>query len=113
MADVMHIERVVVNLISNGLKYSGADDQVSVSVRLAGHGVVVSVADQGVGIAADELPRVFDRSYRATTSSSTEGLGLGLYISRLIVQAHDGGRIWAESRVGEGSTFCFALPLAS
>ena len=111
MADAPRLERVLVNLLSNGLKYSAACDPVVVSVRVAKREVVVSVADRGVGIPADELPHVFDRSYRASTSSAVEGLGLGLYIARLIVQMH-GGRIWARSKVGAGSSFSFSLPFA-
>ena len=72
---------------------------------------LVSVTDQGVGIAPDELPNLFDRFYRAKATEKTEGLGLGLYISHLIIEAH-GGRIWAESEQGKGSTFHFTLPIA-
>ncbi len=73
--------------------------------------VVISVRDRGVGIPPEELPRIFDRYYRAKTKARAEGLGLGLYITRLIVEAH-GGRIWVESEVGKGSTFSFTLPVA-
>ena len=69
---------------------------------------LLSVQDFGPGIDPEHLPHLFDRFYRASTSSS--GLGLGLYISRILVEAH-GGRIWVESRPGQGSTFTMALPL--
>ena len=69
---------------------------------------LVSVQDSGPGIDPDHLPHLFDRFYRATTRSS--GLGLGLYISRILVEAH-GGRIWVESRPGQGSTYSIGLPL--
>jgi len=72
---------------------------------------LVSVADLGIGIAADELPRLFQRFYRTRETGSTEGLGLGLYITRKLVEAH-GGRIWAESPgPGQGATFYFTLPV--
>jgi signal transduction histidine kinase len=77
--------------------------------RQAGE-VVISVRDRGVGIPPEEQPRIFERYYRARTKAPVEGLGLGLYITRLIVEAH-GGRIWVESEVGKGSTFSFCLPL--
>ena len=72
---------------------------------------VVSVHDEGPGIDPQDLERLFEKYYRARRTGSAEGLGLGLYISRLIVEAH-AGRIWAESEAGKGSTFYFSLPLA-
>ena len=68
------------------------------------------MTDQGVGIPPEDIPHLFQRYYRAQTARKAEGLGLGLYITRLIVEAH-GGRIWVESEVGKGSTFSFSLPL--
>jgi len=68
-----------------------------------------SVSDTGVGIATDKLEAVFVR-FLQVTENDRRGVGLGLYISKAIVQGH-GGRIWAESKVGEGSTFCFTLPI--
>ena len=75
-------------------------------------GVTVCVRDRGVGIPAADVPRVFDRFYRGSGAKEATypGLGLGLYISAEIVRRH-GGRVWAESAEGEGSTFCFRLPL--
>jgi signal transduction histidine kinase len=71
---------------------------------------IVSVSDCGAGIPADELPKLFQRFYRAPGTRAINGLGLGLYNSRLIIESC-GGRIWAESEVGVGSTFRFALPV--
>jgi signal transduction histidine kinase len=69
----------------------------------------VSVIDQGAGIAAEALPHLFERFYRAEQHGSTPGLGLGLYITRMLVEAH-GGRVWVESAPGQGSTFTFSVP---
>jgi two-component system phosphate regulon sensor histidine kinase PhoR len=109
-ADPARLDRVLENLLSNALKYSG-DKGVTIEVRREGTDAVVSVRDQGVGIAAEELPRLFQRFYRATTAGSVKGLGLGLYHARLIVEEH-GGRIWVESVPGEGTACHFALALA-
>jgi two-component system phosphate regulon sensor histidine kinase PhoR len=73
--------------------------------------VVISVQDSGVGIPADDLPRIFERFYKADRARSGGGTGLGLAIAKHIVQGH-GGRIWAESIEGQGSTFSFTLPVA-
>jgi signal transduction histidine kinase len=108
--DRERIERVIGNLVTNAFKYSPPTAPVVVRVERREGTVVFSVSDRGVGIPPDELPHVFERLYRARTGKAAEGLGLGLYISRLIVEAH-GGHIWAESRPGEGSTFSFSLPI--
>ncbi|HEV8635466.1 MAG TPA: ATP-binding protein [Chloroflexota bacterium] len=110
-ADPERLERVLTNFVTNALKYSAPGTPVVVGVERSGDEAVVSVTDQGVGIPPDELPRVFERFTRGHGGQEADaaGLGLGLYIARLIVEAH-GGRIWAESEVGKGSTFGFALP---
>lgn len=112
-ADPGQVERVVVNLIGNAVKYSEADSPIEVSVRHDAGEVIVSVSDRGVGIPPEELPTVFERYVRLKSAAGkkTGGLGLGLYIARLIVEAH-GGRIWAESEPGKGSSFSFTLPVA-
>jgi signal transduction histidine kinase len=110
LADPNRLERILINLLSNALKYSPPESPVRVRAARAGDEMVVSVVDEGVGIPAEEQVRIFDRFYRVAGSRRSEGLGLGLHITRLLVQAH-GGRIWVESRVGEGSTFSFTLPV--
>ncbi len=111
-ADPDRLERILTNLVSNALKYSDGDTPVVVSAAERAGEVAVSVADQGPGIAPEELPHLFERYYRARQGQKRrEGLGLGLYITRGLVEAH-GGRIWVESRPGEGSTFSFTLPVA-
>lgn len=110
-ADPDRIERAIVNLLTNALKYSPPDSPVAVRMAHGDGEAVVSVSDQGVGIPPEELPRLFQRFYRTETTKKIGGLGLGLYITRLIAEAH-GGRVWVESEVGKGSTFYLSLPLA-
>jgi PAS domain S-box-containing protein len=111
LADPNRLDRIVTNLASNALKYSAPGTDVRIcAVRTAGE-VEVSVKDSGVGIAPDDLPHVFDRHFRARSARTHEGLGLGLYITRMLVLAH-GGSIRVESTPGGGSTFSFTLPAA-
>lgn len=109
-ADAARIERVLMNLLQNALKYSAAGAPVELEVRQAADEVVVSVIDHGAGIPVDLLPRLFQRFSRIRrVEADPGGFGLGLYIARLIVEAH-GGRVWAESAVGSGSRIGFSLP---
>ncbi len=103
------LAQVLDNLLSNAVKYSRAGSEIVVRVETIGNEARVSVVDQGDGIPAETLPRLFERYYRADRSGISSGLGLGLYIARMLVEAH-GGRIWAESAPGPGSTFTVALP---
>ena len=109
-ADPDRLDRILTNLISNAIKYS--DDQVRVEVSGNGDEVRISVVDRGQGIHPDDLPHIFERYWRSKHTQRKEGLGLGLYIARMLVEAH-GGRIWAETELGKGSTFTFTLPAAS
>jgi len=110
-ADPPRLERILVNLITNALKYSPAESEAVLSAAMVDGQVQVTVADHGPGIAQDELDRVFERFYRSPTATRKEGLGLGLYITRLLVEAH-GGSIRVESEVGRGSAFHVLLPCA-
>jgi signal transduction histidine kinase len=107
--DPHRFERILVNLLSNALKYSPAPVSVVLGAALQGREIVVSVSDSGPGIAAEDLPRIFEKYYRTSAARTKEGLGLGLYATRLLVQEH-GGRVWVESVLGEGTTFHVALP---
>jgi len=109
-ADPDRLERILLNLLSNALKYSAKETQVTVGAMVVDGAVEVVVADRGVGIAPEDLAHIFERFYRAR-GAGAEGLGLGLYIAKMLVEAH-GGRIWAESELGRGSTFHFTLPVA-
>lgn len=112
LADPDRLDRILSNLIGNALKYSEPGTPVMVTLAPAGREVVTSVADQGVGIPEEELSHLFERYFRARdTRRRKEGLGLGLYITKGLVEAH-GGRIWVESKLGKGSTFSFTLPFA-
>ncbi len=112
MADPRRIRQVLHNLLENAIKYS-KNGQITVSCEVEADHVVIGVADQGEGIPAEYLDQVFERFFQVDGASTRRvgGSGLGLSISRGIVQAH-GGRIWVESGVGQGSTFRFTLPLA-
>lgn len=112
-ADPDRIEQVITNLLDNALKYSPAGTTITLSVRIADREVVVGVSDQGIGIPEEHQPHVFEKFHRVQDERSrhVQGTGLGLYLCRKIVEAH-GGRIWLESKPGQGSTFLFSLPLA-
>jgi signal transduction histidine kinase len=111
-ADPVRIAQVVGNLSGNALKYSEPGSAVQVEVRRVASELCVGVTNRGAGISAEELPNLFQRHYRTASARSgpARGLGLGLYISKAFVEAH-GGRIWAESRPGETTTFQFTLPV--
>jgi PAS domain S-box-containing protein len=109
--DEQRILQVLSNMIGNALKFTSRGGTVRLEVADLGDLVRFSVHDTGVGIAAEEMPRVFDRFWQADQRASVRGSGLGLSIAKGIIDAH-GGRIWAESQVGAGSTFIFTLPAA-
>ncbi|HEV2721030.1 MAG TPA: ATP-binding protein [Thermoanaerobaculia bacterium] len=111
MADPTRAVQILTNLLTNARTVS---DDVRVQWRRDGHQARIDVIDRGPGIAADQLPHLFERFYRVDPSRSrrTGGAGLGLSIVKQLVEAQ-GGRVWAESAPGEGSTFSFTLPLAS
>jgi len=110
-ADAARLERIFTNLLSNALKYSDPGTPVQVCVQPMSGEVSIAVKDQGQGIAPKDMPHLFEKFYRAGSSRKAEGIGLGLYVTKLMVEAH-GGRIRVESEVGKGSTFSFTLPVA-
>jgi two-component system phosphate regulon sensor histidine kinase PhoR len=108
-ADRARLEQVLVNLIHNAVKFTRRGGSVTLSAKAEDGAVLFVVSDTGVGIPTDDLTRIFERFYRVEKSRTGSGTGLGLSIAKHIVEAH-GGRIWAESREGEGSTFHFSIP---
>ena len=108
-ADPDRLERILTNLLSNALKYSPADSTVDVSLKGANQHVELIVADRGPGISPEDVPHLFSRFFRSQSAQGHDSLGLGLYITRLLVQAH-GGQVWVESKVGQGSAFHITLP---
>ena len=111
--DRLRIRQLIENLIDNAVKYSPAGGDVRVRVWTENGEAHLTVSDEGIGIPRADLPAIFDRFQRGTNVDDRRftGLGLGLYICRGIAEAH-GGRLWALSQPGRGSTFHVVLPLA-
>ena len=110
-ADERKVKQVLLNLLSNALKFTPEGGQVDVRARMHNGETEISVTDTGVGIAPEDQEVVFEEFRQVgTASKKVEGTGLGLAISRKFIELH-GGRIWVESQVGLGSTFAFTLPL--
>jgi signal transduction histidine kinase len=111
-ADPLRMEQVLGNLLSNAAKYGQPGTEIAIGLDRRGDEIEISVTNHGCGIPSDEIPRLFDRFYRSKSQSRTNlpGLGLGLYISKGLVEAH-GGRISVESMTGETTTFRFTLPV--
>jgi two-component system, NtrC family, sensor histidine kinase KinB len=109
-ADRVSVERILTNLLTNAFKYSPADSPVKVAAQAVGDEMRISVQDRGKGIAPEDQPLLFQRFFRAGNSGGKKGIGLGLYITRRLVEAH-GGRVWVESEPGKGSIFTISLPL--
>ena len=109
-ADRNRIEQVLINLVSNAIKYSPDSDKVVINIERTKDGVKIAVTDFGIGIPGNKIPFLFDRFYRVDDASQRyAGLGLGLYISSEIVKRHN-SHIYIESEEGKGSTFWFLLP---
>lgn len=110
--DRVRIEQVITNLLANGIKYSPGAKDISISLHLTHLHAVVNITDKGIGIAREHLEKIFKRFYRIQESSNQfGGMGLGLFISYQIIQAHK-GTIWVDSELNKGSVFSFSLPLA-
>jgi signal transduction histidine kinase len=110
--DRPHLERAVLNLFGNAIKFTPGGGRVTVSTRMEGRCAVVAVSDTGPGIAPEDLDDIFKKYRRAPAAGRVEGTGLGLFIARTVIQAHRGD-IRVETAVGEGSTFTVVLPLDS
>jgi PAS domain S-box-containing protein len=111
MADKEKIMQVMNNYLSNAVKYSGGNKLIVIETAVGDGFVTAAVTDRGKGIPVKELPYVFNRFYRAEKTRDLEGLGIGLFLCRQIIEAHH-GRTWVESVEGKGSSFYFSLPVA-
>jgi signal transduction histidine kinase len=110
IGDEERLVQVLANLLGNALRFTERDGNVRVAARRHAASIEFSVRDTGAGIPATELPRIFERYWTVRRNAPKGGTGLGLAIARGIVEAH-GGRLWAESAVGAGSTFRFTVPV--
>ena len=108
--DEDRLGQVFFNIMENACKYSPSDSRVTIKMALEGNFVCVYIKDQGMGIPEDEIPFIFEQFYRAKNGRDVKGMGIGLYISRDIVEKHK-GRIDVESKIGEGTTFKIILPI--
>jgi len=111
-ADKNALMRVLTNLIHNAVKFTSERGKIRVEAKKAGKLVQVSVSDNGIGIAKEEVPKLFQKFYqvRSAVSEEFKGTGLGLSICKGLIEAH-GGKIWVESELGKGATFCFTIPI--
>ena len=110
-ADPIKLEQVITNLVSNSAKYSPGEKEIVVNSIVEEDEIIVSFTDYGIGIAAENIDKIFDRFYRVNELSIRfSGFGIGLFISSQIIKQH-GGKLWAESAPGKGSTFYFTLPI--
>ncbi len=109
MADEPRLEQVISNLVTNAIKYAPGGE-ITLSGQVRPEQVVMCISDQGPGIAAQDIPHIFDRFYRAPDMArQTKGAGLGLFLAKSIIEAH-GGRIWVDPESGHGARICFSLP---
>ncbi len=110
VGDQNRIEQIFYNLLENAVKYSPEGGEIRISGQLRPKQIIVCIQDQGTGISREDIPHVFDRFYRADDAArNTQGAGLGLYLSRAIIEAHN-GRIWVEPRSERGTRICFSIP---
>jgi signal transduction histidine kinase len=112
-ADPDRLEEILSNLVDNAVKYSPEGGTIDLTTEVSGDRLIVSVADSGIGIPVKELDKIFEKFHRVDRGDArtTYGHGLGLYIAKRLIEAHDGD-IWVDSRPGSGATFSFTLPLA-
>jgi len=111
-ADKGRLEQVIINLLTNAIKYSPNAKKIEVSLKTTQKDIMVKIKDYGIGIKSEFLEKIFDRFFRAEENSlyGIPGFGMGLYISKEIITQHS-GKIWVKSKEGKGTTFCFRLPV--
>jgi signal transduction histidine kinase len=107
----MKLKQILYNLLSNAVKFSSAGGKVNVSAVRAGDSIEITVADSGMGIKQDNIPKLFQAftQLESVYTKEYEGTGLGLALNRQLVELH-GGKIWVESEIGAGSRFSFSIP---
>lgn len=110
LADKREIWRVLTNLIANAIEYTQDDGNISISISLEQDDIIVKVSDNGRGIPLTDIENLFERFSQGTSENISSGVGLGLYLSKQIIQAHN-GKIWAKSEINKGSHFYFSLPV--
>lgn len=110
LADKIAMERVICNLISNAIKFTGGGGRITVSADCENEKVVIRVEDTGIGINEKDVERIFDRFYQASSPARKSGLGLGLYLCKNLIDGQH-GQITCRSTVGSGSTFEVRMPL--
>ncbi len=109
VGDENRLEQVFYNLLSNAVKYSPDGGEISISGQIRSEQIIICIQDQGLGISQEDVPHIFDRFFRADEAAkNTQGAGLGLYLSRAIIEAHN-GRIWIEPRPENGTRVCFSI----
>jgi PAS domain S-box-containing protein len=109
IGDENRLEQVFYNLLSNAVKYSPDGGEISISGQIRSEQIIICIQDQGLGISQEDVPHIFDRFFRANEAAkNTQGAGLGLYLSRAIIEAHN-GRIWIEPRPENGTRVCFSI----
>ena len=110
--DERKVKQILVNILSNAVKFTPEGGQVKVDARLGDHSAIISISDSGIGIAKEDQEAIFEefRQVGSNYAHKREGTGLGLTLTKRFVEMH-GGKIWVESEVGKGSTFTFTLPI--
>ena len=114
MMNTESIERVLRNLLSNAIKYSHQEGRIKIRAEIdrTGNYLQVSVEDNGIGIASEHIDKIFDRFYRVETEThAIKGTGLGLHLVKITIEKHHNGKVFVESKIAEGSTFGFLIPL--
>ncbi len=110
LIDTERIEQVLINLIHNAIKFTPPGGEITLSAEVENDSIIIHVTDTGVGIAEEDLPRIFERFFKTDRARSSGGTGLGLSIAKHVIETH-GGKIWVESKPGSGSTFSLSLPI--
>ena len=108
-ADRNELRRVILNLCGNALNHTKNGGKIEITVSNKENDLILNVKDNGIGIPSNDLSKLFKRFSQGTSQKRSAGTGLGLYLSRQIIEAHN-GKIWAESKVSEGSVFSFMIP---